>query len=89
MFGASKTARIEREALSELFHATKGGDWLNNQEWGSNAMLQEWHGVKVDADGRVIALHLGGGKTPGIYTAVVMSSGFKYGTGSTTRGVQQ
>ena len=62
MFRASKTDRIDREALSALYHATKGSEWLNNVGWLSNIKLQNWNGVEVNASGRVVSLHLGGGE---------------------------
>ena len=62
MLRASKTARIDREALSALYHATNGSEWLNNDGWLSNIKLQNWNGVGVNASGRVVSLHLGGGE---------------------------
>ena len=62
MFRASKTARIDREALSALYHATNGSEWLNNDGWLSNINLQNWKGVEVNASGRAVSLHLGGGE---------------------------
>ena len=61
-FRASETARIEREALSALYRATKGNGWLNNRGWLSNSKLKDWNGVGVNARGRVVSLHLGESK---------------------------
>ena len=66
MVRASKTARIDREALSAFYHATKGNKWLNNEGWLSNLKLKDWNGVEVNASGRVVSLHLGGGKDKGM-----------------------
>ena len=63
MFQASKTARIDREALSALYHATKGSEWFNHEGWLSSRKLQNWNGVEVNASGRVVSLDLGGGES--------------------------
>ena len=48
----------DRTALIALFHATGGPDWTNNHKWLSDAPLGEWHGVTIDAGGRVVDLQL-------------------------------
>ena len=48
----------DRDALVALYEATDGDNWLDNENWLSNAPLDEWHGVTTDRDGRVTELEL-------------------------------
>ncbi|MDR8394690.1 hypothetical protein NC796_26365, partial [Aliifodinibius sp. S!AR15-10] len=48
----------DRQALMDLYNATGGSSWKNDSGWGSGDPSDSWHGVKVDADGRVIRLDL-------------------------------
>ena len=62
---ASGTAEItvanpDRAALVALYNATDGPNWLNNENWLTDAPLGQWHGVTTDATGRVQRLHLAG-----------------------------
>ena len=41
-----------------LYNATAGPSWNDNANWLSDAPLDRWHGVTVNADGRVTELHL-------------------------------
>ncbi len=56
-FGASNT---DRDALAALYNATDGPNWVNNDNWLTDAPLGEWYGVDTDASGRVIGLDLSG-----------------------------
>ena len=49
----------DRYALVDLFYSTGGDHWGRKDNWCSNAPLGSWHGVEVDAGGRVIKLDLG------------------------------
>ena len=48
----------DREALVALSQAANGNDWLNNDNWLTEAPLGAWHGVVADTSGRVISLDL-------------------------------
>ena len=48
----------DREILEAFYGATGGGNWVNNENWGTDAPLGDWHGVSVDGNGRVIKLDL-------------------------------
>ena len=48
----------DREILETLFAATGGPRWVNSEDWLTEAPLGEWHGVTVDAEGRVVELNL-------------------------------
>ncbi|CAM9597089.1 unnamed protein product, partial [Ectocarpus sp. 12 AP-2014] len=48
----------DRAALLALFWFTGGTRWKRNTNWNTDAHLSEWHGVKVDQDGRVVELSL-------------------------------
>ena len=48
----------DREALTALYNATGGRGWTNRNGWLSDAPLSRWHGVKTDAEGRVVELEL-------------------------------
>ena len=48
----------DRDALVALFAATDGDNWVNNENWLSNAPLDRWHGVSTDGDERVTDLEL-------------------------------
>ena len=49
----------DRAALSALFEATNGPNWINSGNWRTAAPLAEWYGVSTDASGRVTGLGLG------------------------------
>ena len=51
-------SEVDRAALVDLFNATGGPTWTRNFKWLSDSPLDEWYGVKVDASGRVVSLHL-------------------------------
>ena len=50
--------QTDREALAALYHATSGPNWLSNENWLTDAPLEDWYGVSIDEDGRVIKLVL-------------------------------
>ena len=62
---ARGTARItvenpDRAALVALYNATDGPNWVNNENWLTDAPLGEWYGVDTDVSGHVVRLNLGG-----------------------------
>ena len=50
----------DREALEALYEATNGPNWLNNDNWLTDAPLGEWFGVETDPSGRVVRIQLAG-----------------------------
>ena len=50
----------DRVALEALYHATDGPNWVNSDNWLTDAPLGEWYGVNTNASGRVVRLDLGG-----------------------------
>ena len=53
-------ANPDRAALVTLYNATDGPNWVNNENWLSDAPLGDWYGVDTDAAGRVVRLDLSG-----------------------------
>ena len=51
---------LERAALVALYEATDGPNWVNSENWLTDAPLGEWYGVETDASGRVVRLDLAG-----------------------------
>ncbi len=54
------TINPDRAALVTLYEATGGPNWLNNENWLTDAPLGTWYGVDTDAAGRVVRLVLRG-----------------------------
>ena len=52
------TETPDRATLVALYNATDGANWRHNANWLSTAPLSEWHGVEVDANGRVLKIDL-------------------------------
>ncbi|MDE0249184.1 MAG: leucine-rich repeat domain-containing protein [Gammaproteobacteria bacterium] len=50
----------DRDILIVFYEATDGPNWLNSENWLTDAPLGEWYGVETDASGRVIQLVLNG-----------------------------
>ena len=50
----------DHAALVALYEATDGPNWVNNDNWLTNAPLGDWYGVDTDSAGRVVRLDLGG-----------------------------
>ena len=48
----------DRDALVALYESTGGPGWTNSNGWLTEAPLGRWHGVDVDAQGRVVGLDL-------------------------------
>ena len=48
----------DREILEMLHDATAGRDWIDARNWLTDAPLEEWRGVEVDDQGRVVELRL-------------------------------
>ena len=51
---------LERAALVALHEATDGPNWVDAENWLTDAPLGEWYGVDTDASGRLVRLDLGG-----------------------------
>jgi len=52
------SVRGDLEALTDLYSATNGGNWSNNSGWLNGDPSNDWYGVEVDSEGRVIRLDL-------------------------------
>ena len=48
----------QREVLVLLYEATGGANWAFNDNWLTNAPLNQWSGVSTDSDGQVVELFL-------------------------------
>ena len=55
----------DRVALTALFIATDGENWVNNQNWLTGKPLSAWYGVTTDDNGRVTQLSLRGNRLTG------------------------
>ena len=53
-------ANPDRAALVALYNATNGPNWVNNENWLTDAPLGDWHGVDTDPAGRVVRMELDG-----------------------------
>ncbi len=51
----------DRAVLEILHRAADGPNWIDDENWLTDAPLREWYGVEVDAAGRVVGLDLAGG----------------------------
>ena len=51
------SAEGDRAILAELYHATNGDSWADNENWLSEQPLGEWYGVDTEGD-RVVGLDL-------------------------------
>ncbi len=56
--GLECAALSDHEILEILYEATGGPDWTGNDNWLTDAPLRDWHGVRVDGQGRVWGLFL-------------------------------
>ena len=48
----------DREALIALYNALDGQNWLNKENWCTDAPLEDWYGVYTNSDGRVVEISL-------------------------------
>lgn len=51
-------ASTDRAALNALVDSTWAARWKRKAGWDTDADLSRWHGVEVDAQGRVVKLTL-------------------------------
>ncbi|CAN0571569.1 unnamed protein product, partial [Laminaria digitata] len=59
-------ASTDRDALVALYNATDGAHWKRKTNWNTSADLSQWHGIKVNGQGRVVELHLSDNNLRGI-----------------------
>lgn len=52
------TSTDDRGILLMLYRLTVGANWKKRTNWGTGAALSDWHGVKINDEGRVIELSL-------------------------------
>ena len=55
---ATVTVAPDRRALLILYDALGGSGWQDSRNWGTDAPLDEWHGVAADSKDNVLALEL-------------------------------
>ena len=48
----------DREVLVALYDVTDGPNWVNTENWLTDAPLGDWYGVYTDASGRLVELDL-------------------------------
>lgn len=55
----------DRTALVALYNALGGANWTIKNNWCTDAPLDQWDGIQVNASGRVISINLSGNKLKG------------------------
>ena len=55
---ALRAPLLDRAALVALYEATGGPNWVNDDNWLTDAPFGQWHGVETDREGRVTSLDL-------------------------------
>ena len=56
--GPGTSPETDREALTSLYQATGGPDWTRNNNWLTDAPVNQWEDVSTDSEGRVTELDL-------------------------------
>ena len=64
-------ALTDRDILALLYRATDGRNWTKRERWLTDAPLDDWYGVTVDANGRVTGLSLDQNNLRGILPAEI------------------
>ena len=59
-FAVWVTEDPDRAALVALYEATNGPNWINSENWLTDAPLADWYGVTTDERGRVLEVVLSG-----------------------------
>ena len=49
---------VNRCALIDFYEATGGPNWKRNDNWLTDAPLNEWHGIDANSDGVVVSLYI-------------------------------
>ena len=49
---------VDRATLMDLYDGTGGGEWTNNDGWGTDAAIGSWYGVTANEQSRVTAIDL-------------------------------
>ena len=50
---------VGMEALAALYKSTDGPNWKNNDNWLSDAPIDEWYGITTNSRGDIVWLSLG------------------------------
>ena len=58
--GTECATLTDREMLAALYEATGGPNWVNSDNWLTDAPFGHWYGVATDEFGRVVSINLGG-----------------------------
>jgi len=53
---AGGSPATDRAALVAFYHATDGPNWVNDENWLTDAPLEDWFGVATNGEGRVVRL---------------------------------
>ena len=61
----------DRAALVVFYNATDGDNWKDKTNWLSDKPLGQWHGVEINAQGRVISLSLSSNQLTGAIPASI------------------
>lgn len=65
----------EREALTIFYNSTSGAQWAHNDNWLSDAPLDEWYGISLDSQGHVKAIELSFNNLSGAIPAEMVNLG--------------
>ena len=63
--GLECVARDDRAVLETVYRSLDGPNWKRTEGWLTNAPLGAWDRVRVDGEGRVVALQLGSNNLSG------------------------
>ena len=61
-------ANPDRDVLVAFYEAAEGPNWVNSENWLTDAPLSEWYGVTTGPNGRVTVLNLGTNGATGTLT---------------------
>ena len=61
----AQSAADDRAVLMDLYNATGGPNWKNNNNWGTDSPLADWFGINVNVDGDVTRIRLLGNELSG------------------------
>ena len=66
-----RSIATDRAALVALYNSTGGANWTNSEDWLTDEPLSEWHGLTVNAEGRVSELDLWNNNLNGSLAAIL------------------